>query len=74
MTEGGDRCLNESTQILLTGPERRKKRGFCYSIKLLIRPYEELTDSKAVWQHRTLPQDLIESPPFENLKANVAWQ
>ena len=27
MGEGGDRCLNESTQILLTGRGRREKRG-----------------------------------------------
>lgn len=33
--------------------------------------YEELTDSKTVWQHRALSKDLTPSLRFETFKGNV---
>ena len=50
--------------------QERKERPDC-SMNIWIRPHEELTDSKTMWQHHTLSKDFIESPPFETFKANV---
>lgn len=74
MGEGGDKCVNENTKILLTGIDRRETGGLCYSMRLGIKPYEQLTDSKTMWQYDTLSKDFTEFPTFETFKANVGWQ